>query len=937
LQNLLLAPSEIAKPYFGCGDRQRMRKESPRVRRHGGGLSALTASNQGLVALLLLCCLAKAGAAEAPRANRSAPQDPERTKGTLWIIPHTHWEGAVFKTREEYLEIGLPNILTALRLLKDFPGYCFVLDQAAYVKPFLERYPEQEAAFRKFLSEGRLELVGGNDVMLDVNIPSGESWVRQVLFGKGYYRDRLGVDVTVGWALDTFGHHAQMPQLLKLAGYKSYWFQRGVKNTDAHSEFLWQGIDGTRIPAFWLPLGYGLFYPAAKNIFEFDSYARGIWLDLGHYSSASNRVAVAGADVIEPEQTLPVMEQEFNRRADASFSLRFSVPSKFEAVAAKESDRPVVSGELNPVFQGVYSSRIELKQWMRDLERLLLNVEKWSAIASWLGTPADSINLTRAWEPVLFNQAHDLTSGTMVDKVYEDTLRGYQFSKSLGDEILNAELNAITSRVDTRSSKPDGIPLVVCNSLGWSRNDLGEAAIGFSAPGIFSLEVLDPTGQAVPIQFTGTQRYDDGSLKFAKVSFMAHDVPGFGYSVYQAFPRLDASEGTTGHDSRLTGRSSSTMHEDSGSIENEFYRATFDLWTGAMTSLLVKPGNWEALGRQPANVVAREQDGGDFWELYGTLNGGRLTAMTRRSTVPARGEARFSNEFVGGSGETMTGPVFSEFHITHPFGDGRFATTVRVYSGIRRIDIKTEILNNDKFVRYRALFPTSIAKGRRFDEIPFGAVERPAAQEFPAQNWIDYGDGMRGVALLNHGLPGNNVADATLMLSLMRSARITAYPFFGGYEPGVSSDLGLELGNQMTFDYALFPHDGDWKEAGVYRSGLEFNNPLIVRKVAQHPGVLPNRWGLFEVSQSNVVTSALKPGADGGVVLRVYEASGRAAKDVRIKFRPHILSAKEANLLEESTRSADIRDGALAFDLGAYEIKTFKLALEPLPGQSGER
>jgi len=111
------------------------------------------------------------------------------------------------------------------------------------------------------VSEGKLEIVGANDVMLDVNIPSGESWIRQALYGKTYYREKLGVDVTVGWALDTFGHHAQMPQLLKLAGYKSYWFQRGVHGNDTPSEFLWEGIDGTRIPAFWLPLGYGMFYP----------------------------------------------------------------------------------------------------------------------------------------------------------------------------------------------------------------------------------------------------------------------------------------------------------------------------------------------------------------------------------------------------------------------------------------------------------------------------------------------------------------------------------------------------------------------------------------------------------------------------------------------------------------------------------------------------
>jgi alpha-mannosidase len=857
-------------------------------------------------------------------STQAIPASP--ANNTLWIIPHTHWEGAVFKTREEYLEIGLPYILTALELLKAHPEYRFVLDQVAYVKPFLERYPEQAAVFRKLVSEGKLELVGANDVMLDVNIPSGESWIRQVLYGKTYYREKLGADVTVGWALDTFGHHAQMPQLLKLAGYKSYWFQRGVHSNDTPSEFLWEGIDGTRIPAFWLPLGYGMFYPTPGGLFEFDRYAREQWEALGNYSRWPERVAVAGADVIEPEEALPTMVGDFNREGKRPFILRFGVPSDFEAAVAKRPDRPVVSGELNPVFQGVYSARIELKQWMRGLERVLTAAEKLSALASWLDFPADSDDLTRAWEPVLFNQAHDLSSGTMVDKVYEDTIRGYQFSKSLGEEMVETSIDAIASKIDTRM---EGLPVVVFNPLGWPRSDIAEVDIGFSEGGNKAVELIGPSGEAVPVQYIEATRYGDGGIKHAKIAFIARDVPAIGYSLYQVIPKQVSASG--GENRTASGAPlSSTMHEDFGSIENEYYRAAFDLWTGAMTKLRVKSGNWDALGDRPANVVAREQDGGDFWELYGTLNGGRLTAMTRKQGLPPPERTHFSNEWVGGDGRTEAGPVYSEFHISHPFGDGSFQTTVRLYPGIRRIDIRTDILNNEKFVRYRVLFPTSIKSGQRFDEIPFGAIERLLAQEFPAQNWMDYSDGTKGVALINRGLPGNNVADGTLMLSLLRSARISAYPFFGGYEPGVSSDLGLELGVKRTFDYALLPHEGDWRSAEIYRAGWEFNHPLTVRKVSSHPGLLPKRWGLLEVSQPDVVVSALKPGRRGSVVLRVYEAAGHPSSKIKIKLNAGISSAHEVNLLEDDGADIEVVNETLQFDLGPYQIKTFGLKLRPL-------
>ena len=148
--------------------------------------------------------------------------------------------------------MGLPNILKAMRLLREQPSFRFTLDQVAYVRPFLERYPSEEADFRRFLAEGRLQLAGGLDVMPDVNMPGGETFIRQMQYGKGYYRDKLGVDVTAGWLIDTFGHHAQMPQLMAQAGYKSYWFVRGVPKQNHPAEFLWEGIDGTRIAAYLL-------------------------------------------------------------------------------------------------------------------------------------------------------------------------------------------------------------------------------------------------------------------------------------------------------------------------------------------------------------------------------------------------------------------------------------------------------------------------------------------------------------------------------------------------------------------------------------------------------------------------------------------------------------------------------------------------------------
>ena len=302
--------------------------------------------------------------------------------------------------------------------------------------------------------------------------------------------------------------------------------------------------------------------------------------------------------------------------------------------------------------------------------------------------------------------------------------------------------------------------------------------------------------------------------------------------------------------------------------------------------------------------------------------------MTTHQTVPSRGNAVFSDEGKGESGIVVNGPVFSELRVARPFGSGRFATTVRIYDKLRRIDITTKLINQEKYVRYQALFPTTIKEGKTTHEIPFGSIGRPGSIEFPAQNWVDHSDGRRGLALLNVGLPGNVVTDGTMMVSLLRAHTLGAYGFGGGYEPGMSSDSGFQLGQERTMRYALVPHAGDWRQARVFRDGLELNHPLICQNVSLHPGALPKRWALLDVSDPNVIVSSLKPTRDGDMALRIYEASGRPAAGVAIKLRARVLAAHEANLMEDQGAPLKTVDDGIRLDLGPFEIKTIRLRLE---------
>src|SRR5438270_9427569 len=163
------------------------------------------------------------------------------------------------------------------------------------------------------------------------------------------------------------------------------------------------------------------------------------------------------------------------------FQLRIGVTSYFEAATVDLRDLPVITGERNPLFQGIYSSRIELKQRMRETERLLTTAEKAAALAQWLGAAPNNDQTWRAWEPALFNVTHDLASGVMTDPVYEDTLHSYEHSQRLANEIIEAHLRGLLEQIDSRGN---GIALLVFNTLGWTRTDVAEADVGFGEEGI---------------------------------------------------------------------------------------------------------------------------------------------------------------------------------------------------------------------------------------------------------------------------------------------------------------------------------------------------------------------------------------------------------------------------------------------------------------------
>jgi alpha-mannosidase len=844
-------------------------------------------------------------------------------KITVHYVPHTHYDAEVFLTRDETFEIGYSIALGALAAMREDPSFKFVLDQTCYIEPFLRAYPEERPFVEQMIREGRLEITCGMHAMPDVNIPSGESFIRQVLQGKRWCERELGVEVRTGWLLDTFGQHPQIPQLMRKCGFDWNVFQR-LGTWDGPTEYWWQGLDGTRLFCHWMRSSYAILFGVPGNLPEFKTFADTRLRYLKQHALTPHLLAVSGADLTHVQPHASRVFAEYNQAYD-DVEFRIATPAEYLRAVKGLAEFPTLEGDLNPVFQGTYSARIAIKQWNRRMESLLADTEWLDAFATLLRDASCAAELEAPWEGVLFNQFHDIICGSQVDKVYANVIDRYKAAHTVTTRCRDTVLDHLAAEIDTSG---EGIPILVFNPLSWDRDDVVECRVGFSEKDVFEVEVRNSAGSRMHCDLLSAERYETGGLKRATLLFIARGVPALGYEVYRVL-RESGPAPETPLSSNQPDIFMADVHRDV--IENEYYRVEIDAWDGAIRSLVEKSTGWEVIDpeRPYGNTIVRELDNGNFWEYNGHCKGDAFHPMNRSHPLPAEdsNRATFSHHY-GGDGRVRNGRARTEYNVNFAFGGGFFATRVRLYAGLPRIDIHTTLINQTERVRYRMALPTTLHKGTITREIPFGAIEQPEG-EFPAQTWLDYGDSEKGVAVLNRGLPGNNVEDGVLLLALLKCTSIAeGYGEVGGFSKSTKTSDGYELGVNHQFDYALLPHAGDWRAAQLYRRGAELNRPLIVQKTSVHPGRLPGRLSLVAVSAPNVVLSAVKTGKDN-LILRLYEAEGRPAPRVVLTSAFDIESATDTDLLEKETDAlALVPEGrTLTVDLDAFEIKTLRVQL----------
>ena len=842
-----------------------------------------------------------------------APANEFLKKLSVEATGNSHIDAAWLWPWTETVDVVHRTFGTALQLMNEYPQLHYAQSAAQYSEWMEQKYPSLFQQTVERAKQKRWELVGGMWVEPDLNMPDGESLVRQLLVGKRYFREKYGVDVRIGWNPDSFGYNWQLPQIYKKSGVDYFVTQKMSWNETNQLPlklFWWQSPDGSRVLTYF-PSGYGgeieplhLAYDLKKG----ESMNPGLTESLhlfgeGDHGGGPTRnmldrgIRWSKSDVIFPEINFG-SAQDFFSGVETKVDTEHSPVWNYKTVAAAKPELPpsphgkielpVWNDELYLEFhRGVFTTQAHHKWNMRHSEEWLLNAEKYSAL-SWLqGSDYPAPRFNEAWKKVLFNQFHDLAAGSGIGVIYKDAQQDYDVVDWIADDATSRAFDTLSAEVNTNTTA--GVPVMVWNPLAWERTDLVEFEVQLTRKPNGGVTVLDAHGKPLVAQVLSTQPQTNSYHLLARVDA----VPALGYTVLHLVPAA-RSEPTD-------------LSAHGTTLENSQLRLTVDPKTGCITSLYDKKEEFESIaagdcGNQLIAFVDKPKEY-DAWNIDADFEK-VSTPLTEADSVEV----------------VEHGPLRATIRVARHWQNSKFVQEISLYAGLKRVDVSNDIDWHETHILLKAAFPLAASSSEATFEIPYGTIRRPTTRnnsweaakfEVPAIRWADLGDGKHGFSLINDSKYGYDAKGNVLRLSLLRSP--------------TSPDPNADRGHQH-FSYSLYPHGGDWKQAFTMRRGYEFNYKLKATTVEAHEGTLPADHSYVDLKPGNLVLTALKKTEDGnGLLLRFYEWAGQSG-NAMVTIPAGASSAQLTNLMEQPLGTElSVNGNQVVVPFHPFEIVSFRV------------
>lgn len=871
----------------------------------------------------------------------------EAKKYKVLCASHSHIDMNFLWGYHETVSVTLNTFRTMLDLLSEYPDFIFSQSQAAAYE-IVEKYdPEMLEEIKARVKEGRWEITASAWVEADKNIPDGESMSRHILYTKKYLTDLLDLDpedLNIDFEPDTFGHSLNVPEVLSNGGVKYYYYCRG-HNDKGYNIFNWVSPSGKSVIAYKEPHWYDsrINSDIALTVPEFCE-KNSINTMLKVYGVGDHGGGPTRRDLerIRDMSAWPVFpEIKFGRYGDF-----------FKLLEEKKDTLPLVRDELNFIFTGCYTSQSKIKKANRMSESLLEEAEIFNSISSvCASTRYYGEDFARAWKFTLFNQFHDIITGSCIDEVREHAMGRFQDIAAIANSKKSYALSKIATQIDTSMYKLENEDIRESISEGAGAGvgahlfKIGACERGSGKTRIFHIfnpsiiereeitEVVlwdwngnlqnilfkDCNGNKVDYQLIDKGFSEHWSHYFLKVLIKAR-VPGLGYSTFimtenDSYDMEDVD--LIAHDYPLTLENLPPAEKHEFVLENDYLKVVFDSWNLAIISMINKITNEEFVdAAKPAGVFRLiEEDtfkgGGNAWLV------GRYKYIQNLMENVSVKQCYCSSTALR---------QFITYEIE--FGSSKLKVTVSLDADDTKLNYDVECdwheigRDNQYTPQLNFYMPVKYKCGTYKYDIPFGTIEREGInQDVPANSWVlginDKLDG-KSVMLVTDSKYGFRSFDNAMALTLIRSS----------YAPDPYPEIGIH-----RFSFAICISDANSNKYLIEYAG-RYKYPLTVISGKPGKGVLPLSTGFMRLESGTIAISAIKM-PEGELqnkefILRVYETEGRNTT-ATIYFTNKIVESCFVDINENRIDiNADIcfEDIKLSFDVAASSMASIYVKFE---------
>jgi alpha-mannosidase len=866
---------------------------------------------------------------------------------TIHCVGHAHIDMNWMWPWSETVAVTSDTFTTVLKLMDEFPDFCFTQSQGS-VYALIKKYnPELFEKIKNRVAEGRWEIAAVHWVEGDKNLASGESLARHLLYTRQFMEDNFGLEpeeIPLDWEPDTFGHAHTIPSIVSRGAVKYYYLCRGGKY-EKPPIFLWQAPDGSRILVN-LETTWYISTIGPHNALELLDFVEETGLQdwmkvygVGDHGGGPTRRDILRCHEMNGWPIFP--------------NFQMSTARNYYVLIEKHQDKfPVLDKELNFEFTGCYTSQSQIKKFNRLGENQAVEAEMAAVLAhQMLGRDYPHQQLRDAWINVLFGHFHDILpgSGVRATRQYQSGL--FQESAAAFGAIKSKSLNAIASKIDTSFSalqkerafltkgqdrsmgagagrgtsngylssavhqKDGSLPIVVFNPLAWQRNEVIRVSVWdvddkdpMQTPAKKNFIVRAPSGETLPAHQVKAGDY--WGHTYIDLVFPVSIGP-LGYKSFCIQEKQDMTdEETKNEEDRVS------LAEEYLGFENEYLSVRFDRMSGGIIQLLDKKTGVDLADRENPMALLEyivERPGGmSAW----------IIQDPKKRVCPLELDSLKVDQ---------NNPYLASIKAKAKLNRSQITITYTLRAGEPWLEIAVDAFwleqgsSETGIPTLRMQYPTRLEKLKARYEIPFGSIERTLnrGEEVPALRWANVSGHLKdstvrgGLLLVNDCKYGHSLEESTLRLTLIRSS----------YSPDPLPELGSH-----AVRMALVPYGSDLTPADMVRLGASFNHPMQIIYTDTHEGDLPSDANSLIASEpANIIVSSLKMAErEEAAVVRLYEVDGKRVT-ATLSFNPvlsgEIAGVEEVDLLERPLDDSTVRlfENAVKVEMHPYGIVTLML------------